>query len=243
MSRQLGTLLAVAAFGAGALGVAEAQPSTPGAVDDRPHDAPDPADDRPHDAPDDPVAPPPATTPAPAAPASGEPEIGDQEISVEAGIAAGSRVTPGGLRIGGHFLYQLSERDWFDTGVAFTFGSGTPACFRDREDQLICDHGALDGTGVVVSGAIRRMLALHESIRPFARIGIGIGFVRYGDDGVSGLSVTARGGAGIRIKAAAAISFVAQGELELGFGTFGENLGTEPQLGLAVTAGAEFRLR
>ena len=42
---------------------------------------------------------------------------------------------------------------------------------------------------------------------------------------------------------ATGIAVVAQADLQLGLGRFGRDLGTEPQLGMTVTAGAEFRLK
>jgi hypothetical protein len=183
--------------------------------------------------------------PAPAessAPASND-DVGDQAVSVQAGLATGGRVTPGGLRIAGHYLYQLSERDFFDGSAAFTFGSGSPACFRDRDDKTICDHGLADGAGVEISARIRRMFAPSGAFYPFAQLGVGIGFARFSDDDVSGLTVPFHGGGGIRYSATRFIAIVAEGDLALGFGSFGRGLGTQPQVSLTVTAGAEFRLR
>ena len=51
--------------------------------------------------------------PAADAPPSDEP-LPDQSIAAAIGIASGGRVTPGGLRVTGHYLYQLSSSDWFD---------------------------------------------------------------------------------------------------------------------------------
>ena len=33
-------------------------------------------------------------------------------------------MTPGGLRVAGHYLYQLPTQDWFDGTASFTFGGG-----------------------------------------------------------------------------------------------------------------------
>src|SRR5689334_16702460 len=49
-------------------------------------------------------------------------DISDQNIGAELGLAAGGRVTPGGLRIAGHYLYQLNDVDWFDGSIGFTYG-------------------------------------------------------------------------------------------------------------------------
>jgi len=188
-----------------------------------------------------------AAQPAPSEPPSpsqsSDDDIGDQHIAAQLGLATGSHVTPGGLRIAGHYLYQLSERDWFDGTAAFTIGSGGAQCFRDRENDLICDHGLTDGTGVEVSASIRRMFNAQGQFRPFAKVGIGIGAVRFSDDDVSGLIVPLHGGGGVRVAIAPSIAVVVEGDLALGFGSFNHELGGQPQLGLAVTAGAEFKLR
>jgi opacity protein-like surface antigen len=250
-------LIAVAVAAAATGGVARAQPaSDPGA----------PAPARPSSLAQDPATPAaapgtPALDPGPPAAATGPPAaapadpssegdhapdddaLGDQAIAAQLGIAAGGRVTPGGLRIAGHYLYQLSDRDWFDGTASFTFGSGGAACFRDRTDVVVCNHGLADGTAVEVSASVRRMFAPQGAFRPFARVGIGIGAVRFSGDDVSGFVIPLHGGGGVRVKVAPSIAVVAEGELVLGFGGFGRGLGAEPQLGLAVTAGAEFRLR
>lgn len=170
-------------------------------------------------------------------------EIGDQGIGAEIGIAGGGRVTPGGLRIAGHYLYQLSDTDWFDGTAAFTFGGGGAACFRDRMDDLICEHGFTDGRGVEISANVRHMFAAQGQFRPFLRAGVGVSLVQFTDDDISGVTIPLHGGGGIRARVAPSIAVVAQGELTLGLGRFGSDLGTQPQFGIAVTAGAEFRLR
>ena len=93
-------------------------------------------------------------------------EIGDQAIGAEIGVATGGRVTPGGLRITGHYLYQLSDQDWFDGTAAFTFGGGAAACFRDRTDAFVCDHGLADGDGIELAANVRRMFAAQGHVPP-----------------------------------------------------------------------------
>jgi opacity protein-like surface antigen len=181
---------------------------------------------------------PPVATAAPA-----DDDIGDQAISAELGVAAGGRVTPGGLRIAGQFLYQLSDEDWFDGAANFTFGSGAAACFRDRKNAVICNHGLADGVGVEVSTTIRHMLARQGSFHPYVRLGVGIGVVRFGNDDVSGFTIPAHGGGGVRVALAPAIAMIVEGDVVLGFGSFSQGIGSQPQLGLAIAAGVEFRLR
>ncbi|MEO8700072.1 MAG: hypothetical protein ABI867_08515 [Kofleriaceae bacterium] len=170
-------------------------------------------------------------------------EIGDQGIGATTGLATGGRVTAGGLRITGHYLYQLSSKDWFDGTVGFTFGGGAAGCFRDREDTVICDHGIADGGAIELAAGVRRMFAAQGAFRPFARAAIGLAYVRFDDDELSGLAVPLHLGGGVRARVSSLVALVGMGEVMFGFGKFGRGLGTEPQLGINVSVGAEFRLK
>jgi|MudIll2142460700_1097286.scaffolds.fasta_scaffold383915_1 hypothetical protein len=169
-------------------------------------------------------------------------QLPDQSVGASIGIAGGGRVTPGGLRLSGHYLYQLSAQDWFDGTASFTFGGGGAECFRDRMDYVICDHGFADGRGLEVIAAVRRYFAAQGKFRPFARLGVGVSVVRFGDDDVTGIAIPLHLGGGVRANVAEQVAVVAQAELVAGIGRFDRGMGTEPQLGIAVTAGAEFRL-
>jgi len=170
-------------------------------------------------------------------------EIGDQGIGADLGVATGGRVTPGGLKVVGHYLYQLSDEDWFDGTAAFTFGGGQASCFRDRNDTFICEHGLADGDEIEVAANVRRVFAPQGKFRPFAGIGIGLGYVRFGKDDVTGLAIPFHGGGGVRANVNESVALVAQAELSLGIGEFGHSLGSQPMVGVAIVAGAEFRLR
>lgn len=201
--------------------------------------------------------PPPAPEPAPAPPPTeptpplpvathdegvAPPDLGDQAIGAELGLATGAHVTPGGLRVSGHYLYQLSSEDWFDGTASFTFGSGTAACFRDRTDAYICDHGLADGAGVEIAATVRRFIGGQGQFWPFLRAGVGVGIARFSADGVTGLTIPFHGGAGVRVSVSPSVAITAHAELVLGFGAFSHGLGVELQSGLAVAAGAEFKL-
>ncbi len=175
-------------------------------------------------------------------------ELGDQGVGAMTGLATGGRVTAGGVRVSGHYLYQLSDKDWFDGTAAFTIGGGDRACSRDRSaadqrDVMTCDHGIADGAAVEIAAGVRRMFAGQGAFRPFARAAIGISYTRFATDDVSGVAFPLHLGGGVRAKVSEGVALVAITELTLGLGRFGRGLETEPQLGLAVTAGAEFRLR
>ena len=249
--QRLITAAVIVATGAAA-GDAHAQPAPdPGGP------APDPDPAASSAAPDPGSAPPatPPSAPAPAAPPAlpapsdlapvpaADDDIGDQAIAAGLGLATGGRVTPGGVQVTGHYLYQLSARDWFDGAASFTFGGSQAECFRDRQDMRICSHGLADGFGVELAGAVRRLFPAQGQFRPFARVGAGIGLARFSGDDVTGVTFRLHGGGGVRVAVAPSLAVVADGDLQLGFGSFGSGLGSEPQLGLVITAGAEFRLR
>jgi len=170
-------------------------------------------------------------------------DVGDQAIGADIGAAGGGRDTAGGARVSGHYLYQLSDTDWFDGTASFTFGGGSAACFRDRMNAFVCEHGIADGRGVEVAATVRRYFNAQGDFRPFARAGIGVGIENFGDDSVTGLAIPLHVGGGVRATVAESIAIVGQADLAFGFGVFNKSLGLEPQLGLAVTAGAEFKLQ
>lgn len=170
-------------------------------------------------------------------------EIGDQAVGGALGVASGGGVTPGGLRITGHYLYQLSSEDWFDGTASFTFGGGDAECFVDRDGSLICDHGITSGGAIEIAAGVRRMFASREGFIPFLRAAVGVSFVRFDDDDLSGFAIPLHFGGGLRASVADSVGVVVQAEAMLGVARMNRGLGVEPQLGLAVTAGAEFRLR
>jgi opacity protein-like surface antigen len=189
------------------------------------------------------VAPAARAQPAPVDAPSTADEVGDQGIGADIGAATGGRDTPGGARVSGHYLYQLSDSDWFDGTASFTYGGGGAACFRDRMNTYVCEHGIAEGRGVEITAAVRRFFAAQGQFRPFARAGIGVGLVHFPDDSVSGLAIPLHLGGGVRATVAESIAIVAQADLAVGFGWLDKSLGLEPQLGLSVVAGAEFRLQ
>jgi len=169
--------------------------------------------------------------------------VHDQELGARLGLAIGSRVTAGGLRVGGHYLYRLSDADWFDGAALFTFGGGGAACFRDRSDDIVCDHGRLDGFAGEVAVGVRRIFFDDPSgIRPFARAGIGLRVVHFGDDDVTGLAVPIIAGAGARLRVDERVAVGAEAQLELGAGLFSRGLGVAPQAALTLGAIVEIAL-
>jgi hypothetical protein len=182
-----------------------------------------------------------AADPAPA-PAALD-TVAAQEIGAELGVASGGGFTPGGLRLGGRFLYQLSDVDWFDGAAMFTYGGGGAQCYRDRTGQLTCSHDLADGQGIELSGGVRRFFPGQGAFLPFVRLAAGLRLVRFPADALSGVAIPLHGAAGIRARVAPSVAVVVSADLEVGLGVFGRGLGLEPQLGFAVQAGAEFALK
>jgi hypothetical protein len=171
--------------------------------------------------------------------------MSDQAIGAELGVVVGGRVTPGGLRVAGHYLYQLAAEDWFDGIAAFTFGGGTASCFRDRMDAYICEHGITQGDAFEVQASVRHFFGNaggDGKFYPYIRGGIGIGYARYGADSVSGLIVPLHVAGGVRATVAPNVAITVDLEVTVGFGAFNHTLGLEPQLGTGIIAGVEFRL-
>lgn len=195
--------------------------------------------------------------PAPAAPAAADApadqattnpqapaDMSEQAISAVLGVAVGGRSTPGGLTLGGHYFYQMADQDWFDGSVTFSFGSGSPDCFRDRVNAVICDHGPADGFAAGLATGVRHFLPsiASQQFWPFARAAVGASLVRFSGDDITGIAFSLFGGVGVRASVTDAIAITAQADLQLGLGQFSNHLGGEPLLGVAVSAGAEFRL-
>ena len=169
--------------------------------------------------------------------------IAEREFSAELGLAAGGRSTVGGARITGRFLYQLASQDWFEGSAIFNFGSSSAACFRDRSNERICEHGALDGSGVELSFGVRRYFDQGSPYIPFARAAIGIGIARFADDDITGIVVPLHAGGGLHVVVAPRVAIIGLADLTLGVGRFSSNLGIEPQLGFGISAGVEFSTR
>jgi hypothetical protein len=170
------------------------------------------------------------------------PEVGERELGATLGIAVGGGHTPGGLRVGGDYLYQLSDLDWFDGIVQFTFGSGGASCFRDRFDELICDHGVVDGVSTDLGAGIRRFFPGQGAFRPWVRPAAGIRLSRFGDDDLTGAGLFVSAAGGVRARVTDTIAVGGQAALELGGALFNRGLGPQLQLGLAVSFGVDFVL-
>ncbi len=169
-------------------------------------------------------------------------DVDNQEIGVTMGIAIGGGVSPGGLALEGRYLYRLSSLDWVEMSANFSFGSGGAECFRDRNSSVVCSHGLASGTLAQGNAGIRRYFSGQKQFRPFARAGVGLGLVSFGDDEVRGLAIPLYIGAGIRAEVANRVLVVVDATLRAGPSVLNQNLGTEFHLTGTVSAGVEFTL-
>jgi hypothetical protein len=203
-----------------------------------------------------PVTPPepepePEPDPAPTVEARADPEpaatpdddlAARQELGLRVGLRMGGRTTPGGLHVGGVLLYRLSEELWSESTAGFTFGGGEAACFRDRADDVVCDHGMLDGTGIAVATGLRWFVRGRQGFAPYLHGTIGGEYVSFGDDDLRGVAVPVTAGAGARVRVNRGTAVGAGAALELGLARFGRHVGGEPQASLSVWAAVELAM-
>jgi hypothetical protein len=171
-------------------------------------------------------------------------DMSDQAIAAMIGVAGGGRTTPGGLVVAGHYFYQLSDQDWWDGAAAFVFGGGDAECFRDRMNSVICDHGLADGYAGKLEFAVRRFVPAlsSDAFWPFVRAGLGAGIERFSDDDTTGIAFFVVGGGGLRASITEDLALSAVIDLQLGLAQFSNGVGGEPQFGIHISAGAEFKL-
>ncbi len=179
--------------------------------------------------------------------ASAEPApVGKQEIGLRLGAQLGlSALTPGGFRVGGVYLYRLSEDTWFDGEAATSFGSGDKACFYTRAEALTleCHHGGMDGFAMSLAGGLRYFLVRQTSgFHPYVRGGAGLSYAGFSGDGVGGGVLFGYGGAGGRFRVAPNVAVGGEALLLLGGALYNSDLGFHLLGGLVVQFGVEFAL-
>jgi hypothetical protein len=174
--------------------------------------------------------------------AAAEPIAGEQELGVRLGMTIGGRVTPGGLTIAGNYMYQLTDVDWFEGLLSFTFGGDRAVCFRDRADDLSCDHHALHGVAAEGGVAARRFLSTRDAFAPYVRVGLGLRVARYRDDDLTGVALPVLVGGGVRARVAPTVSVIGDAAVQVGPAWLSRGLGLEPQASLSIFGGVEFRL-
>ena len=164
-------------------------------------------------------------------------------LAVEVGAVGGGGATPGGLRVGGRYLYRMAERDWFDGGVAFTFGRPGAGCGRVPPDGMACAHGVADGFAGDLSLGVRRELGRDPAFVPFVRAAGFARVLRFASDDVTGVAAGGELGAGLRARVGDDLSLVGAATAFAGLARLGNDVGGAGQLGLIIVGGAEFRMR
>lgn len=164
-------------------------------------------------------------------------------LAAELGAVGGGGATPGGMRVGGRYLVRLSERDWFDGGLAFTFGRPGPGCGRVSPQGMSCDHGVADGFSGDLSIGVRRELGRSTEFVPFVRVAAFARVLRFATDDVTGVAGGGELAAGLRARLRDDLSLVGSAAAFAGLARLGSGFGSAGQLGLTITAGAEFRMR
>lgn len=164
-------------------------------------------------------------------------------IAVELGATGGGGATPGGMRVGGRYLYRLAAHDWFDGGVAFTFGTPRAACGRVAPYGMECAHGPVDGFAGDLSLGVRRDLPGQQGFVPFVRAAVFGRVLRFERDDVSGAAAGLELGVGLRAAVRGDLSIVAGANGFAGLAHLGADYGNDGQLGLTINAGAELRMK
>ena len=168
-----------------------------------------------------------------------EPQVA---LGAELGATGGGGATPGGMRIGGHYLYRLAAQDWFDGGVAFTFGQPRAGCGRVPPEGMRCDHGVIDGFAGDLSLGIRRELRGKQGFVPFVRAAVFGRVLRFAADDVTGAAAGGELGFGVRAAVRGELSVVGGATAFAGMARLGNGYGAAGQLGLTIGGGVELRL-
>lgn len=176
--------------------------------------------------------------PSPAT-ADDEPQVA---LGAEVGAAGGGGTTPGGLRVGGRYLYRLAEHDWFDGGVGFTFGSPGTACGRVPPGGMDCNHGVADGFAGDLALGVRRHLPGQGAFTPVLRGGVFGRVLRFASDDVTGAAIGVELGGGLAADIQRDVAIIAGASAFAGRGWLGGGVGGTGQLGMLVSVGAELRL-
>ncbi len=169
-------------------------------------------------------------------------DVDNQEIGGLMGIAIGGGTSPGGLHLEGRYLYRMSEVDWLESSVHFSFGGGDAECYLDRSGNRQCGHGLVDGILAQGNVGLRRYFAGQQQFRPFARMGVGVGLLSFADDSVTGLAIPLYMGAGVRAEVAENVLVVVDATFRAGLGFLNQELGIEGFATGTIAAGVEFTL-
>lgn len=178
-----------------------------------------------------------------AAPALADDRAPQVALAAELGASGGGGATPGGMRVGGRYLYRLADRDWFDGGMAFTFGRSGTGCGPVGPGAMSCEHGVADGFAGDLSLGVRRELPGATGFVPFARVALFGRVLRFATDDVTGAAAGGELGLGLRADLRPDLAVVGAASAFAGLAHLSDGVGGAGQLGLTVGAAAEFRMR
>lgn len=180
-----------------------------------------------------------AAAPAYAETPTREPQVA---LAAEVGASGGGGTTPGGMRLGGRYLYRMTDHVWFDGGVHFTFGTPQTGCSRTPPDGMSCDHGVADGFSGDLTLGLRHDLPGQGAFTPFVRGGVFGRVLRFAADDVNGAAAGVDAGAGVAALVKDDVAVVGSAGVFAGRAWLGSGVGDAGQLGMIVTLGAELRL-
>lgn len=164
-------------------------------------------------------------------------------LAAELGAVSGGGTTPGGMRVAGRYLYRLADRDWFDGSLGFTYGGGARGCGPSGPDAMACDHGVAEGFAGDLALGVRRDLARRGDVVPYARGAVFGRVLRFDGDDVTGAAIGGELAVGLRVGLAPGLAVTGGASGFLGVARLDRGVGTAGQLGLAIGAAAEFRMR
>ncbi len=124
--------------------------------------------------------------------------------------------SPGGARVSGEYDRRLGRRLLLDLHAALLLGADERACYFDRQGALLCDHGAMEGMGLMLGGGVLLPLRTRPAYQAYLRLGAEVGRVSFDADDTSGLALAIRSGAGLRWQLGAKLSLHVEGNLALG---------------------------
>lgn len=170
------------------------------------------------------------------------PDDAQVALAAELGATGGGGSTPGGLRLGGHYLYRLSSHDWFDGGVAFTFGRPGAGCGRVPPTGMRCDHAPTDGFAGDLSLGVRRDLPGQGRFVPYLRGAVFARVLRFASDDLTGVAAGGELSFGVRAAVRGELSLVGGATFAAGVAAL-DGIDNPSQMSLTIAGGAELRMR
>lgn len=164
------------------------------------------------------------------------------ELGAHMGVVTGGGSSPGGLKLGGNYLYRLSGIDWFEGELRVVIGNGRASCFTDRQGEYLCTHGPVAGRVAELSAGVRRYLLPQDAFTPFAQLRVGLRVATFPGDRTTGVALPIAAGFGVRGQINELVAVGGMASLEGGVSLYSGDLGVEPLLALAIQVNVEFTI-